>query len=174
MQDFREIASALTLASGEQISIDFDRAIAKYPDLGCIMSSPLRKVIMPPACGRDLRAILAQVSDSRGSKGRHHSLSAMLTAVVCRGTSPSSSDCAICRLTSGLGWDVRGSRGQLSANSPMPYGPTSPILAARIPPLSKCSRITMIPTPQSVCDPSSLPGLRFKSRVATTPQIQAQ
>jgi len=38
---------------------------------------------MPSACGRDLRSILAQVPDPRGRKGRRHSLSAMLTAVVC-------------------------------------------------------------------------------------------
>jgi hypothetical protein len=38
---------------------------------------------MSSACGRDLREILAQVPDPRGCKGRRHSLSAMLTAVVC-------------------------------------------------------------------------------------------
>lgn len=37
---------------------------------------------MSSACGRDLREILAQVPDPRGRKGRRHSLSAMLTAVV--------------------------------------------------------------------------------------------
>ena len=38
---------------------------------------------MSSACGRDLREVLAQVPDPRGRKGRRHSLSAMLTAVVC-------------------------------------------------------------------------------------------
>ncbi len=38
---------------------------------------------MSIACGRDLRVILSQVPDPRGCKGRRHSLSAMLTAVVC-------------------------------------------------------------------------------------------
>lgn len=38
---------------------------------------------MSSACGRDLREILSQVPDPRGRKGRRHSLSAMLTAVVC-------------------------------------------------------------------------------------------
>lgn len=38
---------------------------------------------MSSACGRDLREVLAQVPDPRGRKGRRHSLSALLTAVVC-------------------------------------------------------------------------------------------
>ena len=38
---------------------------------------------MSSACGRDLREVLSQVPDPRGRKGRRHSLSAMLTAVVC-------------------------------------------------------------------------------------------
>lgn len=38
---------------------------------------------MSTACGRDLREILSQVPDPRRRKGRRHSLSAMLTAVVC-------------------------------------------------------------------------------------------
>jgi DDE_Tnp_1-associated/Transposase DDE domain len=38
---------------------------------------------MSIACGRDLREVLTQVPDPRGRKGRRHSLSAMLTAVVC-------------------------------------------------------------------------------------------
>ena len=38
---------------------------------------------MSLACGRDLRDVLSQVPDPRGRKGRRHSLSAMLTAVVC-------------------------------------------------------------------------------------------
>lgn len=38
---------------------------------------------MSSACGRDLRDVLSQVPDPRGRKGRRHSLSAMLTAVVC-------------------------------------------------------------------------------------------
>jgi hypothetical protein len=38
---------------------------------------------MSSACGRDLRDVLAQVPDPRGRKGRRHSLSALLTAVVC-------------------------------------------------------------------------------------------
>lgn len=38
---------------------------------------------MSSASGRDLRQVLAQVPDPRGRKGRRHSLSAMLTAVVC-------------------------------------------------------------------------------------------
>jgi hypothetical protein len=38
---------------------------------------------MSSACGRDLRQVLSQVPDPRGRKGRRHSLSAMLTAVVC-------------------------------------------------------------------------------------------
>jgi hypothetical protein len=35
------------------------------------------------ACGRDLRELLSQVPDPRGRQGRRHSLSALLTAVVC-------------------------------------------------------------------------------------------
>jgi hypothetical protein len=38
---------------------------------------------MSSACGRDLREILAQIPDPRRRKGRRHSLSALLTAVVC-------------------------------------------------------------------------------------------
>lgn len=38
---------------------------------------------MSSACGRGLREFLSQVPDPRGRKGRRHSLSAMLTAVVC-------------------------------------------------------------------------------------------
>jgi hypothetical protein len=38
---------------------------------------------MSSACGRDLREVLSQVPDPRRRKGRRHSLSALLTAVVC-------------------------------------------------------------------------------------------
>ena len=38
---------------------------------------------MEPARAGDLLAYLSQVPDPRGRQGRHHSLSAMLTAVVC-------------------------------------------------------------------------------------------
>ena len=38
---------------------------------------------MAVACGDSLRSYLTQVVDPRGRKGRRHSLSAMLTAVIC-------------------------------------------------------------------------------------------
>jgi hypothetical protein len=42
-----------------------------------------KDVYMSSACGRDLREILAQVPDPRRRKGQRHSLSALLTTVVC-------------------------------------------------------------------------------------------
>jgi len=47
------------------------------------------------ACGRDLREVLTQVPDPRGRKGRRHSLSAQLTAVVCGGVCGARGDLAL-------------------------------------------------------------------------------
>ena len=80
---------------------------------------------MSSACGRDLREILSQVPDPRGRKGRRHSLSAMLTAVVCGVLCGARGYLGVVEwlhpvflalkprggpLTSGIGWDTRGGR----------------------------------------------------------------
>jgi len=74
-----------------QRPLGIPRAIAKYPLTGLRRMAERWEVprsipggrSVSSACGGSLLAVLSQLPDLRGRKGRRHSLAAMLTAVVC-------------------------------------------------------------------------------------------